>query len=480
MPTSLPRTSRWLRKKAVPILDEHTLKDDDGEELMEVDATKLQEIADKNNRRIAETGDLTPVIIGHTLDDKAEKEQPEIVGYAHNFRVAPFKHTGRKALVADMKFMADKKAIVNAHPRRSVELWLTDWKIDPIALLGATTPERDLGLLQLSREGTRKIRRILYEKSPMFLNTGPSDVNGGQTENPETQAIVMQVVEALQQTDVWQWLQQQMQEQSAAAAVPPEAALGPDAGLPPEPGLEEGLYDEPGLEDEDEYPEDEEDEDYDDEDEDEDEEDEDRVDYSAVSMPSGTNTFTPSAISPHRKMSRTPAPQRVQPGRDRQPAQPSRQPAKRRYQAPRQPQIDPEVAERIRLAMDARRGQMARYAAHLQHLDRENQELRLKFQRTERERDLIQLESEGFLLDRVEELDYVADLPDDVYKRHLNTIRKRYQRAPIGALHFSASDLRSKAPTAGRDKDRAIQVAEYAAKKGISYASALSDLEGEE
>src|SRR5690606_6398015 len=137
-----------------------TLRDDDGNPVMRVSAKMLREIAHSNNKRFAATGDECPIVIGHTKDGLPEDKQPPIVGYASNFKDKRLLRTTRQAIHATFKFLKDKLDVVRQYPRRSVEFWLSDKKIDPIALLGATTPERDLGLLRLERGGS-KARRIM-------------------------------------------------------------------------------------------------------------------------------------------------------------------------------------------------------------------------------------------------------------------------------------------------------------------------------
>jgi len=69
-------------KHHVPILDEHELKDNKGNVVIRLDKDKLLEITSVNNKRIGDTGDEIPLVIGHTKDDAPENQQPEIVGYA--------------------------------------------------------------------------------------------------------------------------------------------------------------------------------------------------------------------------------------------------------------------------------------------------------------------------------------------------------------------------------------------------------------
>lgn len=137
--------AKWDIFPNIPVLDEHELLDDKGRPSGYVDASILGEIAENNNRRVHETGDPAPLIIGHTSDDPRAPERP-VVGYAINYRVAPFKN-GRAAIFVDYAVRKKYSNVIDDFPRRSVELWLNKRELDPIALLGGTTPERDLGVI---------------------------------------------------------------------------------------------------------------------------------------------------------------------------------------------------------------------------------------------------------------------------------------------------------------------------------------------
>lgn len=249
----------------VPILDEHTLhlpadrEKGTPAQTLHVNAQVLAQIAANNNRRALETGDTVMLIEGHTRDDAPEYQQPDIVGEADNFRLAPLFNTGRQAIFARFKFrktpdvLAKLKA--NKFPRRSVELWTDRWEIDPIALLGATAPERDLGVLRLSRiygkrvnqdgklryELCRVSQRVHYGCGPTVYGAGdpmqpsttpsavpmpgqtPAALMGGsqpdpmqpqQTPNmagpPVDPNMLAAVMQAIQSTDVWQQMQAMM------------------------------------------------------------------------------------------------------------------------------------------------------------------------------------------------------------------------------------------------------------------------------
>lgn len=136
---------------SVPILDEHVLTARDGDVEAVVDAAFLEDVAENCNGRFASTGDAVPLVVGHTVPNAPETEQPPIVGYATNFRVGDFNDTGRQAIYCDFHVHKEHENALRDYPRRSVELWVRKREIDPISLLGATTPERDLGILRYSR-----------------------------------------------------------------------------------------------------------------------------------------------------------------------------------------------------------------------------------------------------------------------------------------------------------------------------------------
>ena len=162
--------SKWVTETDVPVLDEHAMTDQEGQELSYVDRAVLQEIADNNNRRVLETGDPAPLIVGHTSDAPNAAEKP-VVGYAVNYKVKPYRRdpeTGQVvyAIHADYKVRPKHKDVINDFPRRSVELWVSKKELDPIALLGGTTPERDLGVVIRNNRGSLKYVSLLGGTAP--------------------------------------------------------------------------------------------------------------------------------------------------------------------------------------------------------------------------------------------------------------------------------------------------------------------------
>lgn len=142
----LVKVGRWA------ILDEHELPATASHPEIIVDRKRLQRICNNAAKRVADTGDAIPLVIGHTDEDSFEVDQPPLVGFCDNLQVEPLFDTGREAIWADFLIYDNKVDEVRAYPRRSVELWATRDEIDPVSLLGATTPERDLGLMKFNRQ----------------------------------------------------------------------------------------------------------------------------------------------------------------------------------------------------------------------------------------------------------------------------------------------------------------------------------------
>ncbi len=143
-------SAKWVTVSDVPLLDEHTMTNDNGEPIAEVDKSALEEIARNNNRKVYDTGDPATLILGHTSDDPRAPEKPA-KGFVVNYKVKPFKRdeNGRVvyAIHGDYKVRHKNSHLLEDYPRRSVELWWHKKDIDPIAMLGGSSPERDLGVV---------------------------------------------------------------------------------------------------------------------------------------------------------------------------------------------------------------------------------------------------------------------------------------------------------------------------------------------
>lgn len=159
----------------VPILDEHTQEE-------EYDEPTLKRMVAVNNARIADTGDYSPITIGHTLEGEVpEEKQPRVVGFAGPYKLGTFGKTNpRPTIFARFRIYKKDYEVVKQFPRRSIELWGDDLVIDPIALLGASTPKRDLSLLFAKK----------YRK-PTTYAKGDNMAEEKETDKPDKMARIM-------------------------------------------------------------------------------------------------------------------------------------------------------------------------------------------------------------------------------------------------------------------------------------------------
>lgn len=148
--------------EAVPVFDCH-----EGDDGVVYDEQLLRHIASNCNRRIKTTGDWCPVVVAHTRDrdEKAHaNDDPPVIGLAGPFWVAEFTNAQgqpSRAIYANFWIFPDQEQTFLRNPRRSVEIWPEERPenrfFDPISVLGAETPKRDLGMIY-SRQGSSGVR----------------------------------------------------------------------------------------------------------------------------------------------------------------------------------------------------------------------------------------------------------------------------------------------------------------------------------
>lgn len=153
---------------AVPLFDEHT-----GEDGVVYDQRVLRCIAANCNRRIETTGDWCPLVLGHTSGPDEPRREPKVIGFAGPFYVDRFRNNeGRTvwAIYCTCWVFPQDVEDFRRNPRRSVEVWPEERPeqryFDPIALLGAETPRRDLGLIY------RKPRTVTVRRTAALLPQG--------------------------------------------------------------------------------------------------------------------------------------------------------------------------------------------------------------------------------------------------------------------------------------------------------------------
>ena len=214
---------------SVPVFDEH-----EGRDGTVYDRDLLSKIAQNCNLRTADTGDKCPIVGWHTPEDKDPHKMPPVIGWAEGFRVEDFGRSDTRACIfSKFRVFADQLKYFLRHPRRSVEIWKgknpEDRFFDPIAVLGAETPKRDLGLIYSKSDNGDESE---HYSMPAFPGGGNTMVPGGakpkespkgpeeydMDNNPESQTpnemrlskdSIGQIIEALKPT-IQDMVQQEM------------------------------------------------------------------------------------------------------------------------------------------------------------------------------------------------------------------------------------------------------------------------------
>lgn len=232
----------WFTVSGVPIMDEHVRSLKDGKQIV-MDRKQLETMAKVNQERYLDTGDESPVVAdfeyrrGHTRGKGDSLPNPEVVGFAKNWRVVDGfgKLKPRAALVCDMRFEEKDREKLRKFPRRSVEWFPSDNIIDPISLLGAEAPVRSLGLMQFSRDD----ERLCYSMDDAMLTQEPD------AGIPNLDGIIQAVMNAFANSPMGQYIAGKMQ-----AEEPQEDPATPDPTPEPEPAPAPDVQPEPPKEEE--------------------------------------------------------------------------------------------------------------------------------------------------------------------------------------------------------------------------------------
>lgn len=182
-------------------------------------------------------GEHATIVVGHTRDGMTrEEDQPTVVGVL----TGPFAYheswpgvdgpcvTGMHYISRERVIPCDgvalklsAKEILDRWPRRSAELWFSDYKIDPHCLLGATTPCRELGPLRLSRDGELVVEREIT--TPLRLSRDTTVPDEKEVKPSEKDTGVQKQLDALtQQVMALSKMLESMAQAPAAAEQHPE------------------------------------------------------------------------------------------------------------------------------------------------------------------------------------------------------------------------------------------------------------------
>lgn len=415
----------WVIRNDVAVYDGHVIVDRETGKEYPVTRERLQEIADRSNMRVESTGDECPIIVGHTQDGLPEWKQPPIVGYATEFYVGDHPKKANYPVLYAKNYKLYKKSkvggeemdaeeVMRRFPRRSPEVWLKDKIIDPISMLGATTPMRDLGLVRNSKKG----KPLKYQM-------------GGGLDVP----AVITALEAMlsQLKGVVSPPEGSFEEELPNDNASPDIENEQDSGLDGDTGSETG--DDPFQYQADQS----------------DQEDSEEGDSA---MPSGSNDFLPSS------------------GVDKE--------KKKKYEKPKEAELERVQMQRDQKAIESKNlaDRVALLESQLKDERERSATERLKYQKAVRAADLKQLVSEGYSLEVDEEIDELAELPDEQYSKRLGQIRKRYSRVPVGEDFILTAKIKEGGP---RPVTRELtqKAAEEASKKGEDFGVVLRRLQGE-
>ncbi len=379
------------------------------------------------------------VIIGHTDQDN-QYDEKEVVGLAFNFSIADG-DDGKTYLVCDI--IVRDSEILNKYPRRSIELW-DDYTIDPIALLGSSTPRVDLPVV------------IKYRREKNMSNE-------------ELKELAAKVLELLKETAEWKFLselQQEWQEfqKSIQEDVQAQVAEGePAAELVEEQAVEKQARDE-GEED----VEDKKAEDADKKDEG-DAQDKAHDEESLEELDKLLSQFFE-----EEKKEEKPADEGDKAdGED-----------KEKYYSPQSVFI-PQMVETVALrgtrgnpssVPSGRAGLYSRnnndpVSKKIEHLLAENRKLKEMYRREKRAAILRQMVNEGYNIDVEDELKYTADFSDAKFVEHVKRIKQFYSRSPISPVN--PAFIGNNTIITEELRDKAI---ELAYNTGISFEEAIKRL----
>lgn len=231
--TPTRETAEFVVFESVPVFKEHVNRDG-----MKFGPEELRRICNRCNHRIQDTKDYPPVVLRHTKDDGGF--DPPTVGFAGPFWIGTLGDIEPKtAIFTNLMIFKEDAGMVKRYPRLSVEYWSSEKDpfngyFDPISLLGAETPELDLGVrYSKSHEGNRVMRYSLVTR---FEATAPGGSNtfvpGGDDEKkPYSKETPM----ALSPDDISQLIEAMkpmVQQMIAEATLPPAEHTEPDGDEP--------------------------------------------------------------------------------------------------------------------------------------------------------------------------------------------------------------------------------------------------------
>lgn len=500
----------------VPVFKEHTrnlpeelqsLATDEGGRRIEFTREDLERIIEHCNHRIDDTGDVPVITIARHNDDGSDQD-PEVVGIGSHYKLGM---VGRKepkyAILTDLRIFKEDADRVKKYPRLSVEYWAkegdpTGGYFDPITLLGAKTPELDLGLrFEKGEPGFRRLcySRMVYDAAPSPAAPSGSNtfVPGVDNEKKRRVPYEQEKRTVLSQEDLNQIVEALTPVVQAAVseAIAPDFEENDAGEVDPADGGDEEVRQQ--YEDDDSHM------DYENaDDQPSDEEADDAAAEGERSEDHHPDEHEVDPGEPQRKPAEESAPERELPVKlNKRPTQYSKEnstmaaPAGRKSAAtPTTPASSAAQSRRL----DYKK-QFDDLSLKYQKLNKEHAETvgRLKVleagigaiqaneRRAVRYSKLKELEMQGYTLDTDVEVAETADLSDEKFGRHLERIKANYHRVPLDSIpYLKPSQHDPRANDMGKRSEQAKEArrrVEYAKSEGkkLDYFKALEAVKAE-
>lgn len=418
---------------------------------------RLQEMVIKNNRRFADRGTSIPLVIGHTSEDDEENQRP-VVGWSSNLQLGDIGDVDpKKAIYASFQIPVDNvKMVEELYPRVSIEEY-ADGTIDPIALLGATTPHFDVGF----NVGKYEKNEIPVNRYQQNIFAPPLTI---EVEDMDKDALVGLIAEVIDDTEVGQYVRQQMEDQSA------EVEDVTDINVADTETNEEEELTAQGVEEQETQT------------EEVGEAETEATDIADEEKPEPTDG-DPDQFEEEDKadpdddadvIEEDEEPTKNEEGEEVEKAEDKEEPEKNEEEEDPEKHCEGKDPEDYpaHYSKEQMQNTVKRYQKALAEKDAELSDLKQRYSRVEREGALTKLHNE-FTFDMEEEMEHTADMSDLQFTKHVNVIRKRYSKAPVGKGRVESIGLTDAGGTPQFSLDDKMRAVRYASENSVSFEDAM-------
>ena len=418
---------------------------------------RLQEMVMKNNRRFADRGVSIPVIVGHTSEDEEDEEEIPVVASGSNLQMGTVGNVDPKAAIfAEFKVPIENVDMVEKqYPRVSIEEW-NDGTIDPIALLGGSTPHFEVGFnvdrYNKNRDVIRRYQRNIFAPALTY-----------EVEDMDKDALVGLIAEVIDDTEVGQYVRQMMTSQAAEVEDVNDIEV-----KEPELNEEEELTNQ-GVEEQETQT-----------------EEVGEAETEATEIADDEKP-EPTDVSPEKfeddddadVIEEDEEPTKNSDAEVVETAEKDEEPEKNQEdeeededeEKPEKNCKDPEDYPK-HFSKEAYQNTVKRYKKAIAEKDELIEDLKQRYSRVERESALTKLHTE-YTFDMEEEVEHTADMSDLQFTKHVAVIRKRYSRAPVGKGRVESIELSDSGDTPQFGLEDKMKAVRYATENNCSFAEAM-------